>query len=574
MEQAVAVQPEQKVTSNRHAFLVWVGGLSIGLAIALWLYGWRIVMPGNVGWLLQGGDISSPFLGWDMFRRDSWHWPPGANPTLGDMAPNSIVFTDSVPFVALLLKPLRALLPDPFQYQGLVLFADFMLNGAFAALLAWRLGNRTIPALAMAVFATTATVVTARGPGGHGHIALTAHWLILAALALIWTAQAVPARRRYVLWALLAAVTSLIHFYLLVMILALWAVDWLLRWIERPQERRALVLYAVALALLLASVMYLAGYLSGAQGAMPDAVGFGVFSSNLLSFIDPASGAWFFHTDNGLTSMSVFLRDHADWGGGQYEGNAYMGAGLLLVLVIGAAYWLQTSGCRLSHEAIALGAAAALLALLAVSNVVTLGNHVLVNIGLPPLIAKLGGVVRASGRFIWVLFYVLAFGAAASIARNLRHTQASLVMLCALTIQFVDLAPWHDWLRRATDARAAMPGETRDVRIEVVMRGARRMVFLPVKDIPDDYIPFTYIAARHHMSVNATYTARSSAQMISRANETETRKLLAGDVSPDEVFVVGPHQSAAQAACARNDMRCLTLDSGMVIIRAKNALVR
>lgn len=572
MTQAVRARFAHLRTGADCTFLVWLGGMTIGLAVALWLYGWRIAMPGNVGWLLQGGDISSPFLGWDMFRRDSWHWPPGANPMLGDMAPNSIVFTDSVPLVALALKPLHAVLPDPFQYQGFVLFANFMLNGAFAALLAWRLGARMIPALAMAAFCATASIVTARGPGGHGHIALTAHWLILAALTLAWTAQAMPPRRRYFAWALLVASTSLIHFYLLVMVLALWAADWVLRWIIRPLERRTLLLHAVALGLLLACVMYLAGYLSGAKGVMPDAGGFGGFSANLLSFIDPSSGAWFFHTNDGLTSMSVFLRDQADWSGGQYEGNAYMGAGLLLVVVIGAAFGLRGEQLRPSSESIAVGTAAVLLALLALSNVITLGSHVLVKVGLPPFFATLAGVVRASGRFIWVLFYLLAFSAIASIARSLRPSRAALVMLCALVIQFVDLAPWHGWLHRATDTQAVMPDETRDARVDAMMRGARRMVFLPVMDIPFDYVPFTYVAARHHMSVNATYTARSSGEAIARANEAETRKVLEEHVPTDEVFVVGPHQAVSEKACARSDMKCLTLDSGMVVMRATGSV--
>jgi len=78
-------------------------------------------------------------------------------------------------------------LPDPFQYQGLILFGNFMLNGCFAALLAYRLGGRIGSALIVACLVVTGTIVTSRGYGGHGHDTLTAHWLILAAFVLVWT---------------------------------------------------------------------------------------------------------------------------------------------------------------------------------------------------------------------------------------------------------------------------------------------------------------------------------------------------------------------------------------------------
>jgi hypothetical protein len=120
--------------------IVCIGGLLVGLVFAGYLYGWGIVDVRNVGWLLNGGDMMNHFLGWDFFRRDHWQWPPGANPTFGYVVGNSIVFSDSLPLLAIPLKAIRAVLPDPFQYQGLILFGNCMLNGCFAALLAYRLG--------------------------------------------------------------------------------------------------------------------------------------------------------------------------------------------------------------------------------------------------------------------------------------------------------------------------------------------------------------------------------------------------------------------------------------------------
>jgi Family of unknown function (DUF6311) len=122
---------------------VCVGGLLIGLAFVAYLYGWGILDVRNVAWLLDGSDTTIHFLGWDFFRHDHWRWPLGVNPTLGYVTGNSIVFSDSLPLLALVFKAFRAVLPDPFQYQGLILYGDFMLNGCFAALLAYRLSRQS-----------------------------------------------------------------------------------------------------------------------------------------------------------------------------------------------------------------------------------------------------------------------------------------------------------------------------------------------------------------------------------------------------------------------------------------------
>ena len=140
-----------------------VGGLLIGLAFAAYLYGWGILDVRNVGWLLDVSDTTIHFLGWDFFRHDQWRWPLGLNPTFGYVTGNSIVFSDSLPLLALVFKAFRALLPDPFQYDGLILYGDFMLNGCFAALLAYRLSRQIGASLIIACLVVTGTIVTNRG---------------------------------------------------------------------------------------------------------------------------------------------------------------------------------------------------------------------------------------------------------------------------------------------------------------------------------------------------------------------------------------------------------------------------
>ncbi|MGY8526646.1 DUF6311 domain-containing protein [Paracidovorax citrulli] len=539
----------------------WIGGALIGLAWALWLYGPRLLDATNVGWLLHGGDLSAHYLGWDFFRRDAWHWPPGANPTLGDIARNSIVFSDAFPLLALLLKPLHALLPDPLQYQGIVLFGNLMLNGAFAAALALRLGGRLLPALLMAALMAAGTIVTARGYGGHSHETLTAHWLVLAALMLAWKDE----RSSPVRWALLLVVAALTHFYLLAMVIAIWGFDLGSRLLSESPARRASTWQAPAVLAALGAAMYLAGYFTGA-GSAGVAGGFGHFSANLLTFFDPGSTAWYFRASDGVPSMSSWLPDLPEQPDGQYEGNAYMGAGLLLMVGSGiaCAFWRRQTPSR---AALALSLAAAAMALLAFTHVVVLGSTVIARIPLPDLAVAAGGVVRASGRFIWPLYYVIAFGAFAALCRALALPLVLAVLVASVALQVADLAPWHRYLRQASERAPGLPQIATDAIAGSMLEGARRMVFVPAAGIPDNYGALLYLAARRGMAVNATYSARTSLSLLERADEQQTRALLAGNLRSDEAYVVGEASPIARKLCGATAVQCHRISDTQVLLR-------
>src|SRR3982751_4213177 len=78
---------------------VFVGG-----AAFLAIVGPQVLDVTNIGWLTQAGDSFTHYLGWEFFRRSPWTWPPGLNPDYGLQFSSSIIFSDSVPLLALALK--------------------------------------------------------------------------------------------------------------------------------------------------------------------------------------------------------------------------------------------------------------------------------------------------------------------------------------------------------------------------------------------------------------------------------------------------------------------------------------
>lgn len=89
-----------------------------GMALWLSVSGPAFLDPSNVGWLMRG-DWAQHLVGWHAFRHDAWQLPPGAMENLTWPGRTAVVYTDSLPLLAIPLKLFSPLLPDPMQFQGI-----------------------------------------------------------------------------------------------------------------------------------------------------------------------------------------------------------------------------------------------------------------------------------------------------------------------------------------------------------------------------------------------------------------------------------------------------------------------
>ncbi len=83
----------------------------------------------NTKWLFSGDDRSAHQIGWYFFKNDFWRFPLGVNPNYGLDIGNSIVYSDSIPLLALLFKSLNFILPSQFQYFSIWFILCFFLQG-------------------------------------------------------------------------------------------------------------------------------------------------------------------------------------------------------------------------------------------------------------------------------------------------------------------------------------------------------------------------------------------------------------------------------------------------------------
>jgi hypothetical protein len=499
-------------------------GLAGGVLMCLAL-GPSLVDPTNIEWLMHG-DYALHFLGWHLYRHGPWAWPLGAAPHLIWPIGSSVGLTDSIPVAAIFFKLLDAVLPIEFQFIGLWLVLCVALQGAFGALLVRLATPDPRLQLVGAAFFVLSPPLVFRIQ----HAALTAHWVILAALWLSWHPDATRVSRRLGgAWALLSAVTAAIQPYLLVIVMAFALAAHARMAIAAPSRVPAATLSAVASVGAAALALWQAGSFMVRGDAGLTIGGFGGWSSNALSFVMPTEAGSFFSP-----GPIPYASD------GQYEGYAYLGAGLLLLAPIAVATWLRRARgarTRLGLQHAPFGLALAGLTAMALGPFVTAGSRTLFTYDVGwwgPLT-----IFRTQGRMVWALYYTACAGILWAVCM-MRSRRALATLIVALVVQAVDLAPMWGFVR---DRQAY---GFRDPLVSAFWRVVPphydRLILVPSNLCQGagavDYLAPSLVAARHGLAINAGITARYDVVRARAYCEALTAEVHAGLSMPGSLYVV------------------------------------
>jgi hypothetical protein len=296
--------------------------IALGLANTLALFGWDPINPSNTAWVF--GDNATYYVGWALYRHDPHlSFPLAWTDRVGYPVGTSIALLDAIPLVAVLLRPLGWLLPEPFQYLGLYSALCFVLQAYFGLSLCRRLfpGNPAFILLG-GVFFLLSAPLTWRA---FGHTALLSHWLILAALDSYFRDPGeMPVRWLARFWGVLAIAAAITPYVAaMCFLLTLAGIARLLL------ERRCRWPFAGVLAVLSLGVLYTSlasiGVLVARDSSTYWAPGYGLFSLNLNSLINPMA--------YGSILLPALPVIHA----AQVEGYNYLGLGILDLLVLNLA---------------------------------------------------------------------------------------------------------------------------------------------------------------------------------------------------------------------------------------------
>jgi Family of unknown function (DUF6311) len=527
---------------------------AIGLLYAFHFLGPTWVDPTNLSWL--GGDAATYYIGWELFRQDPrLHWPLTFTDRVGYPLGDAIAFMDPIPLFALLLKPLSSLLPSSFQYLGIATVLALSLQFFFAALLfRLLLGRNVFGVLLPSLFFLIAPPMTWRIAGHYG---LVNQWLLVAALCLFVSLQKVTDGRKgvhAVFAMLLGGVAVGIHPYLAFMVLVLVSAGVITAWWrDRLGWRAACGMLAASGGACFISALAL-GLIRGGGGY--GAVDYRDYAMNVLAPIDP--GAF-----GGLFLPSLLPRPYRT-----YEGYNYLGAGVLMLVVIMAPSLLRRGGPRLTiGDVVPLAVGCLALTALAVSTKISVGPAVIADLDPQDSLAKYLSPLRGSARLFWVPYYVLLTAILATAFTIWRPRQAAVLCTLALLVQFADTIP----LRKVVQAQVSQswPQPLRSPQWSSLGGDHANLIVLPAwqcagsADTPgglDGFRIFGLLAVTQHMRINSYYAARYLPASLAYHCDQAIRDLTTKPLSPDSVYVVSPMIARMIAAGPTGAGACHTLD--------------
>lgn len=508
-------------------------GACMGCIIFIYVYGTRVLNVQNDAWLLVGGDLTQQYLGWCFFRNSEWMFPWGLTNLMTYPHPISIMYSDSIPAFALLFKLLSPILPSTFQYHGIWGLLCFLLQGGLAAVLLHKyIYNQYVCGLFSLFFICTSVFFQRM----FVHTAMASHWIILLAFCLLVYSEQLMKKGKTIIfiWSGVAVISVCVHAYFVpITFLILLCYLYTMWWSDSSKLLAVYTIVGYFLGLIFG--LYLLGGLQSGFDTM-EGVGLGHFSSNLNSLFNSRT-----HYSRLLPGMPI--------NAGQYEGDAYLGAGALVLLIfalafVSGAFYKGKDNLIFTRQNqrfyISIVLLMGIFLFLAVAPKITCGHYVVLEFSYPVLINKLLSMFRATGRFMFpVLYMIVLFSIVAVVKTAHKRVAYTLIGIC-LIFQLYDFSGLmqerHRYYKYFNPDAVLIKQE---VRFDNIIKNYNRVVFLNSRQVWEqqyEAMLVDYYAQRHVIPVSAFYLARMP-KWLSQTDAEYTQKLRTGDIAEDELFI-------------------------------------
>ena len=381
-------------------------------------------------WLHHGNDSTLPQMSWFFFKNDVWRFPLGSNPNYGIELGSSIVFSDSIPILALIFKFFRFFLPENFQYISTWYFICFYFQLYFSYKILKKFTKSTLYSFTGSIFFLVTPILIWKlqiVP------ALTGQWILLFALYLGLTRKVEESK---FLWFFLIILSSLINFYFLVMIVGSYSILRLVNFNLKKEYVFQILKDFTLIFPALILTMYIVGYF---EIRLVDtlSLGFGRDKLNLLGIFDSTNNI------NNI-SFSWILPDLKLSYGEETEGFNFFGLGQIIIVFFAFLIFFRKKYIenlkliRANKEIKAFFIISIFFTLWALSNKISIGPYTILEIPLNKYIYGIFSTVRPTGRLFWLVNYFLLIWSLIIIFKCFDKKKSIIIAIFLLFIQIAD----------------------------------------------------------------------------------------------------------------------------------------
>ena len=530
---------------------------ALGVISFLIVVGLDPLNPINTSWILGRLDPTQHYLGWLFYRDSEWAFPVGLNPNFGQDLSSSIVYSDSIPLLAIPFKALGPLLPERFQYFGIWLCICFILQ----AWVSWKilgLYSKSVitKLLGCGLFIFIPPMLWRINTPAGGHAALVAHFLILWAIYLILR----PSQsKRALLWLLLLSMAVLTHFYLFVIVTLLWLADLANHYfIQSDLSGTTTAKEFFSIIFCIALLSWQAGYFVISTSLNNDR-GYGFYGMNILGLIDP----------QGWSHILRSQTNSSSWG----EGFSFFGLGILLASVFAfIALFIKRSDNIKSLKQFfkhyqVLSVLIIFLTIFSISNRIGIGD-LSYTYPLPAWALVIADSLRSSARMFWPIHYLLAIAIFVAIVRTYSHKSALAILSICFLIQVADTS--KGWLQNRQHLALQQPFDSYTQKLSNIFwvnapAHYRHLTLIPAVNRPPNWENFAIYAIDHHLTTNAVHMARIDLTKQDESNKRLNQVIDTGTFDVDTLYVVENQFVIAALASASETTAIAKIDTFNVI---------
>lgn len=497
----------------------------LGCVAFIAVTGGRILAPWNVTWLF-GMDADANFIGWEFFRRTPiFQFPLGKSPFLGTGFSTSIVFTDSIPLLAIPLKFVNFLLPTTFQYFGFWLLVCFVMQ-AYASYRFLRnfLRNRLFLHCGSILFLIAPVFMFRLTAGAYGHIALCSQFLIIWSMDLFLRNE-----MRTRVWLGLSTVALFTHVYIFSIVIVFLVARALMNVAQSAGARRSALTSSLKQLIRVFTFLVLAFWLAGGFMSSGSNGGDGFLGVSLTALFDPSISPKVF----GWSSLVPDLladNEHS-------ENLSFLGVATISMI----GFWLislVTKRLIMNSRQVALMFCTIVLFAFSLSPTVTFGSRKLFSYPLPPILKQIASSFRTMGRYDWPLIYlIMAFGLLGLQTIVRRNLLSIVMLLMLLLVQVADMKTayreTHTRFMTNTYISPLVSPKWNEIGPKY-----KHLQTIPALNFDPNWFDFAFYADKWHLTSSAAGIARVNEDALSTLNEELQLSLTQQNFKKDTLYVL------------------------------------